>query len=333
MEFCDFVPQAARSYILEMINGELSKWDGLQRLVDKAKSELDQLAAKNQQKIIRDNRLSAAELKEQQRANSRYKQLLGDLEAVQRLGTDQRMAPTYRNLRDEFNEDEKLLRFLHAAWGARIDFLSRREILESATAISEEIAVEAESLAAKMRELVQTFHDTPLELHSISELLRQTDKYDLDGHNLGMWRIHRDVILGNPRPHLHASTAAKADTVLDSSPASETELYQSNLRYAWTLAPDFAGLLSKVAEIMGKFSPQEHGYIGAGVHSREINEKTAYIRALYKLLKDEHGFEVSLSLKKAMASVTTVILNKPNIDVTTDDISKTISRHEKREAG
>lgn len=51
MEFCDFVPQAARSYILEMINGEVPKWDGLQRLVDKAKLELDQYGTNLQKSL------------------------------------------------------------------------------------------------------------------------------------------------------------------------------------------------------------------------------------------------------------------------------------------
>ena len=103
MEFCDFVPQAARSYILETINGEVPKWDGLQRLADKAKTELDQLVARDQEKISRGNWLSIDELKEQKRVRSRYEQLLGDLEAVQRLGTDYQMAPAYKALHKKFN--------------------------------------------------------------------------------------------------------------------------------------------------------------------------------------------------------------------------------------
>jgi len=331
MEFCNFVPPAARSYILEMINGEPPKWDGLQRLVDKAKEQLDHLLRKNQSKA--DNLLSAAAFKEQRRAEAHYNQLLGDLEAVQRLGTDLQMEPAYKALKKRSNEDEPLRRFLHAAWGTRIDFLRHREALDRATALSKEIAVDAEHLSAKIRDLFETFHDTPLELHSISELLRQTDNNELDGHNRGMWRIHRGLILGDPPSEPTASSPNQEDRKVEPSPPTVEELYRRDLRYAWGVAPDFTELLSKISEIMGEFVPRKHGYIGAGVSSREANEKTAYIRGLYKLLKDAHGFKIDLPIKQAMAAVTTVMLNNPDIEVTTDDVTKAIKYFEKKGVG
>ena len=333
MEFCNFVPEAARSYIIEMINGEPSKWDGLQRIVDKTKEQLDQLLEKNQEKSRQGNLLTAEEVREQRRATAHYEQRLGDLEAVQRLGTDYQMEQAYKALKKRSNEDEPLRRFLHAAWGARIDFLRHREALDRATVLSKEIAVDAEHLSAKIRDLFETFHDTPLELHSISELLRQTDNNELDGYNRGMWRIHRGLILGDPPSEPTASSSNQEDRKVEPSPPTVEELYRRDLRYAWGVAPDFTELLSKISEIMGEFVPRKHGYIGAGISSREANEKTAYIRSFHKLLKDEHGFEICLLMKKAMAAVTAVMLNNPDIEVTTDDVTKAIKYYEKKGVG
>lgn len=330
MEFCNFVPTAARSYILEMINGEPPKWDGLQRSVDKAKEQLDQLLKKNQAKVEQGNLLSVAAVREQRRAEAHYKQLLGDLGAVQRFGADLQMEPAYKALKKSSDEDELLRRFLHAAWGARIDFLRYKDALDRAKILSEEIAVDAENLSTKIRDLFETFHDTPLELQSISELLRQTDNHELDGHNRGMWRLYRGVILGDPPIDQKDASPKKQDLLMEPTPPTDADVYRANLRYAWTLAPDFAELLSKVAETMGDFVPQKTGYIGAGISSREVNEKTAYIRGLYKLLKDAHGFKIDLPIRQAIAAVTAVMLNNPDIDVTTDDVTKAIEYYEKK---
>jgi hypothetical protein len=330
MEFCDFVPQAARSYILEIIDGKPPRWNGLQHLADKAKERLDQVLQKNQDKVGLGSLLSPAEVKERSRAEAHYQQLLGDLEAVQRLGTDSRMRAAYRALHKKFSKDEPLSHFLFAAWSARINFLRHKEALERAAVLSKEIAEEAESLGIKIRELTQTFHDTPLEFHSISQLLRQTDNNELDGHNRGMWRIHRGVILGDPPIDQKDTAPTKQDLFREPIPPSDTDLYRANVRYAWTLAPDFAQLLSRISEIMGDFVPQKHGYIGAGISSREANQKTAYIRGLYELLQHDHGFEIDLPMKQAMAAVTAVMLNNPDIDVSTDDVTKAIKFYQKK---
>jgi hypothetical protein len=79
---------------------------------------------------------------------------------------------------------------------------------------------------------------------------------------------------------------------------------------------------------MKDFSPKEHGYIGAGVASRENNEKTAYIRALYSLLHYEHGFEMSLPVRKAIATVTTIAMDHRDIEASLDDVTKAIDFYE-----
>jgi hypothetical protein len=330
MEFCDFVPRAARSYILEIIDGKPPRWNGLQHLADKAKERLDQVLQKNQDKVGLRSLLSPAEVKERCRAEAHYQQLLGDLAAVKRLGTDPRMEAAYKALHKKFRKDEPLRQFLFAAWSARISFLRHRDALNRATILSKEIAVDAEHLAAKIRDLFDSFPDTPLELHSIPELLRQTDNNQLDGHNRGMWRLYRGVILGDPPIDQKDASPKKQDLLMEPTPPTDADVYRANLRYAWTLAPDFAELLSKIAETMGDFVPQKTGYIGAGIGSREVNEKTAYIRALYKLLKDAHGFKIDLPIRQAIAAVTAVMLNNPDIDVTTDDVTKAIEYYEKK---
>lgn len=255
------------------------------------------------------------------------------------------MEAAYQGLESFFTNDNQWRRFLHSCWGARIDFHKYRERIANATDLLKEIAEQAEALALKMRTLDQVSTDLPLELHSIQVLLRQTENHSLFNRNLEMWRIHRGVVLGDqPFEDLQDTRLGQRDTSIEkvvvgnektgdeNTSVSEIDQYLSSVRYAWGLAPDFASLLFKVAEIMKDFSPEEHGYIGAGLASRESNEKTAYIRALYSLLSDGCGIEMSLPVRKAVASITTIALDHRDIEATLDDVTKAISSYEAKKA-
>lgn len=344
MNFKPFVPVPARRYIEETIRGSPDN-DGLEKVLANANQKLSEISVSLQKKLLDEGILASDDREKKKMAEAYRDQCAGDIAFLQRLGSDLRMEAAYQGLKDVFSTDNQWRRFLHSCWGARIDFDKYRERIKNATDRSKEIAEEAEALALKIRALDQVPTDLPLELHSIQALLRQTENHSLFDRNLEMWRIHRGIILGDQPPEVIEDTRLGQKDILiknlivkteetddEKISVNEIDQYRSNIRYAWSLAPDFASLLFKVAEIMKDFSPKEHGYIGAGVAFRESNEKTAYIRALYSLLSDGCGIEVSLPVRKAIALITTIALDHLDIDVTLDDVTKAISYYEARNA-
>ena len=344
MNFKSFVPAPARRYIEETIRGCPDN-DGLEKVLADANQRLSEISVSLQKKLQNDGILNSDDLKNKNMAEAYRDQCAGDIAFLHRLGSDLRMEAAYQGLEDVFTNDNQWRRFLHSCWGARINFHNYRERIANATDLSKEIAEQADALALKIRELDQVPTDLPLELYSIQALLRQTDNHSVSDRNLEMWRIHRGVILGDQPPEdLEDTRLGQRDTLIEKAcpenegegseaiSASEIDQYRSSVRYAWGLAPDFASLLFKVAEIMKDFSPEEHGYIGAGVALRESNEKTAYIRALYSLLSDGCGIEMSLPVRKAIASITTIALDQRDIEATLDDVTKAINSYEAKKA-
>lgn len=345
MNFKSFVPPPARRYIEETMRGS-SDNDGLEKILANANQRISEISVSFQKKLQNDGILNSDDLKNKSMAEAYRDQCAGDIAFLQRLGSDLRMETAYQELEGVFTAENEWRRFLHSCWGARIDFHKYRKRIKSATYLSKEIAEQAEALALKIRELDQGITDNmPLELHSIQALLRETDNHSVSDRNLEMWRIHRSVVLGDQPPeYIEDAQLGQRDTLIEKAcpenegegseaiSASEIDQYRSNVRYAWGLAPDFASLLFKVAEIMKDFSPEEHGYIGAGVAFRESNEKTAYIRALYSLLSDGCGIEMSLPVRKAIALVTTIAMDHEDIEATLDDVTKAISSYEAKKA-
>jgi len=344
MNFKSFVPAPARRYIEETIRGCPDN-DGLEKVLADANQRLSVISVSLQKKLQDDGILNSDDLKKKNMAQAYRDQCAGDIAFLHRLGSDLRMEAAYQGLEGVFTNDNQWRRFLHSCWGVRIDFHKYRERIANATDLSKEIAEQAETLALKIRAVDQVSTDLPLELHSIQALLRQTENHSLFDRNLEMWRIHRGVVLGDQPPEVIDETRlGQKDILIENlivkteetgngkTSASEIDQYLSSVRYAWGLAPDFASLLFKVAEIMKDFSPEEHGYIGAGLASRESNKKTAYIRALYSHLSDGCGIEMSLPVRKAIASITTIALDHRDIEATLDDVTKAISSHEAKKA-
>lgn len=270
-------------------------------------------------------------------------QLEEDIAFLKRLGSHQDMKFAFKELQHTFTSDDQYQRFLYAAWSARIDFSKYKQRLRQAKGLAMQIAETAQLLSEKINALYKTHTDLPSELDSIDLLLRKTENRANQNHNFEMWRKHRGVILGDPPSQDHENVLINdRETALDQLEKlarrvsgeqvedDELEKNRSDLKYAWTLAPNFAALLSTLSEVMENFEPKEHGFIGAGVASREHNEKTAYIRAFYTLLHAESGIEISLPVRKAMANVTTVMLNRRDIEATLDDVTKAIASLEHR---
>ena len=62
--------------------------------------------------------------------------------------------------------------------------------------------------------------------------------------------------------------------------------------------------------------------IDAAIRARQKNPKTEYLRALLYLLIDEHGFAITKPIMKAIAIMTTVAIDSPDVVATCDDVQK-----------
>jgi hypothetical protein len=240
-------------------------------------------------------------------------------------------------LTTEFTDDQEWRSFIRAAWAARVDYKKHRDRLKRAAELSGEIADAAKTLANLIREFSEIGLNGPDEFYSVSEILRRTDNHEMQGHNLHMWRSMRRHIMGElPIRDLPETKIVIENIDLESlaeinrvhvgervTIAPEEEA-RNMLRYAWGTAPEFPALLDTVAEASLAFSPGESGIIGAAIESRQHNAKTEYIRAFGSLLTNSHGFVLSLPIKKAMAFVSNVVINLPDIDITYDDIRKAL---------
>jgi hypothetical protein len=344
MKFESFVPAPVRIYIEETISGSQNH-DGLEKILANAKQSFLDISASLQQKLDDIGFLDSESIDKKNRTQAYRDQCEGDVAFLCRLGSDLRMKAAYKSLEKVFTTDDQWRQFLYCCWSARIDFNRYREKMENATDLSKKIAEEAESLATKIRAIEQVHTNLPLELHSIQALLRVTENRSLFDRNLEMWRIHRGVVLADQPPQdfdnarliqetttLHKVSFRSDEEVVQQKVVSEVDQYRSNVKYSWGLAPDFASLLFKLAEIMKDFLPKEHGYIGAGLASRESNEKTAYIRALYNLLSNSPGIEMNLHVRKAIVSVTSIALDQKDVEVTLDDVTKAIGSFEAKNA-
>lgn len=266
--------------------------------------------------------------------------LAGEVDCLRRLAHDARMRDVFALLTREFSTDEQWRSFIRSAWAARVDFAKYRDRLKRATELKGEIADAAEKLANLMRQFANTGINGPSELYSIPELLRQTDNYEMQGHNLYMWRSMRRHVLGDlPSGDIHG---AKPPEVENGEPMTQTEIVivpmdgkaniapeeelRNMLRYAWGTAPDFSALLGTVANAARAFKPSESGAIGAAIEYRQRSPKTEYLRAFGNLLTDVHKFALTKPILQAIAIVANVVINLPDVDVTRDDVRKALAR-------
>jgi hypothetical protein len=249
------------------------------------------------------------------------------------------MRDAFALLTREFIDDQQWRSFTYAAWAARVDFAKYRDRLKRATELKSEIAEAAETLAKLIRQFSETGINGPGEFYSIPELLRQTDNYEMQGHNLHMWRSMRQHVLGElPKrdipekrpPGESGDTMPPIEIVFvpmtEKAETDPKEEARNMLCYAWGTAPEFSVLLDTVAKAGWAFKPSESGMIGAAIESRQKSQKTEYLRAFGNLLIDVHGFALSTPIMKAMAIVANVVINSPDVDVTYDDVRKTLAK-------
>lgn len=338
MEFPIFVPAPIQAHIEAILEGEPERGiPGYIRLLDEAKQKLDAVTESLNRKSIcgEVEYLDGLRLQKLE-AMAHHDRLTGDVDCMQRLAKDLRMRDGYAMLSSVVEDDEQQRGFIHAAWAARIDYSKYRDRLKQASELKGLIAEAAEELA----ELLHRFADTgaigPDEFFSISELLRQTDNHGMQNHNLYMWRSMRRHILGdlpeqipaNPQPLDKVGIQIQffSDTAGNNAEISPEEKTANMLRYAWGTAPEVSALLRTLADAARTFRPRELGMIGAAIDSRQHNPKTEYLRAFANLLTKVHNINLTTKVMHVMATVATVVINLPDVDVTFDDVRKVLAK-------
>jgi hypothetical protein len=338
MDFPAYVPAAVRAHITTLIEGD-SRWPqgwaaslaDAERQLAEIEGAIDAKTRRGEHEYLPSPRIQRAE------ALAHRDMLAGEVDCLQRLAHDARMAEAFELLAHEFTDDRQWQNFIYAAWAARGDFAKYRDRLKRATELKGEIADAAETLAKLIRQFADTGINGPSEIYSIPELLRQTDNHKMEGHNLAMWRSMRQHVLGDfPKrdaPEAKPASGEPMPTVEivivpmgEKAEIGPEEEARNMLRYAWGTAPDFSALLGTVANAARNFKPSESGMIGAAIQTRQRNPKTEYLRAFGNLLTDVHKFTLKMAIMQAMAIVANVVINLPDVDVTNDDVRKTLAR-------
>lgn len=342
MDYSSYVPEVVRVDIQSRIYGDSNNRQGWSASLASAENSLRRADANLAEALSHGNQYSINELRvEKAQAQEHRDGMASEVACLNRLAHDARMESAYTTLSKEFTTDDQWRNFTHAAWAARVDYSKFRNRKKQAELLANEIANAAENLA----NMLSKFHSTgicgPGELSSIPALLEATDNHDMDNRNLHMWRSMRRHVLGrdaakNDSDGVHGAlgnesladnrvnvrvklVALKVEAVVDTA----TEA-RNMLRYAWGTAPSLNALLGTVARAAREFTVNESGAIGAALKKRQSNPSTEYIRAFAHLLFDMHRFQLSSPLMNAMAIVATVVINDPQVDVSYDDVRKSI---------
>lgn len=220
------------------------------------------------------------------------------IETLKSIATDERMKEVWPILQAHFRDDANLGYFVDAAWASNIDYRRFRERTKTAKKNAKKIATQAKKLMELLATSLRDYSEWPNEFTSIRALLAGTDGTD------PKWPYLRSGLLGaTAGPESHGT------------------------RYAWSTAPKLAECLQTLAAAANGFEPPdfdpEFGLVGAALATRQTSEKTAYIRAFAASLSS-HDIEILPPVKRAMAGTAAVILNHPDLIVSTDEVSKAL---------
>lgn len=358
MDFLAYVPAAVRAHISTLIEGDSWEPTGWQESLASAERQLTEIDGKieNCTRWGKDDYLSDLMTKKAE-AVAHRDSLASDIDCLRRLAHDPRMPEAFALLTREFTDDKQWRSFIYAAWAARVDFTKYRDRFKRVAEMKIKIADTAERLANLIRQFADTGIDGPSEFYSISELLRQTDNYEMQGYNLYMWRAMRRHILGDPtRQDVLEEKEIQLELDLDDPSDSFSRIYhlpgpgndapgivisftetssdlddpieqeRNAIRYGWGTAPHLPSLLDTVAKAAQQWKPSADGFIDAAIASRQRSPKTEYLRAFGNLLIDIHKFTLTTPIMRAIATTANVVINLPDVDVTYDDVRKALAK-------
>ena len=336
MKFRSYVPQAVRVSTDLWLEGKGYKQNGLNSAL--AKAEADLLRIEQQRDKWANDETRSNQLRiEQANATNHRDDLAADVACLQRLVHDPRMQPAYAKLANLPNvTDDDLSGFIHAAWAARIDYTAYRDAMTDAADTVRKVAAAAGVLAELLSRADSTgWHDyLPAECFDLRSLLKKTEHAPAD-RNFQMWPDMRAFILGEAEPAREApgeagvsSKSVRVEFVpLSHAERRDPEAETRNmLRYAWYTAPSMAKIIAAMQRETLSCIPSEPSFIAQAVNSRKKAPKAAYLRAFGTLLRDEHGFDLEASVREAMATTATVVLNDANDSVCTADVSSALTR-------
>ena len=190
MDFLAYVPAAVRTYITALIEGDSWEPMGWQESLASTERELAAIdeaiiscTRKGEDDYLPRLRSDRTEVSE------RRDMLAGEMDCLRRLGCDERMRDAFASLTREFTDDGQWRSFIYAAWAARVDFAKYRDRFKRVAEMKIKIADTAERLANLIRQFADTGIDGPSEFYSISELLRQTDNYEMQGYNFRAFKV------------------------------------------------------------------------------------------------------------------------------------------------
>lgn len=340
MDFPAYVPAAVRTCISTMLEGDSWEPLGWRQSLIIAERELNEIEREIKIKTQRGEVEYLSGLRKQRSEATEHRDsLASDVDFLKRLAHDARMADAYALLTREFTDDDQWRRFTNAAWAARADYSKYRTRLKRAEELKTEIANAAEKLVKLIQQFSETGVNGPNEFYSVPDLLRQTDNYEMTGHNLRMWRSMRHHVLGDrPQSDRPESEPQKESYEIQTIPQIAINYHRSGeklycdpleegrniLRYAWGTAPGLPSLLGSLSKAARNFKPVESGMIGAAIDSRQRSSKTEYLRAFGNLLTEVHDFVLTTQITKAIAVVATVAINLPDVVVSYDDVRKAL---------
>ena len=341
MNFPAYVPAVVQAYIAARIEGgDFLPRGGLAASLERAEKKLVASKSKIAELAKAGEDADPWLLRQRVKHKISCDQLAADVDCLQRLAHDRRMREVYSALTALFT-DEQLRGFIYSAWSARMNYAPYRQRLNRATQLTSDIAKTAAKLAGLLREMEEESPDQPAEFGHIPSLLERTENSRDDR----MWRWMRPHVLGLLPEHEAAKVAPLRSVgepitvgtiqVVTGVPGEEDESVtvetgeldpaeqaRRAVRYAWGVSPSLWALLDTVARAARAFRPRETGMIGAAVSSRKRNPKTEYLRAFVSLLRDDHGLKLTVPIMKAMAAISNVIINDPDVDVSFDDVRK-----------
>lgn len=341
MRFPDYVPNSVRLYLTDLIEGNDWAKEGWKHAHVIVGKELKQIKHKiNICNVDADLQSLKEELTE---VTKRYNELEENINCLYRLGTDSRMKEVYSLLSRNISDDRDLKKIIYAAWAAKCDFSVFRDRVKRATELNSKIMIAANRLENLIKEFEETGVNGPNEFYGVRDILEKTDNSKNRNYNFEMWRSLRHIIFGYDVKDNNSDenfllkeegySPPKIEVIFvdpkEKHVIDPVKSYQNTIEYTWGVAPDFSELLRTVADAAKHFTPEEGGVVRAAIAKRESNPKTEYLRAFSHLLKEGHKILIGPIEMNAMALIANVVINLPHIDVSYDDVAKTINNFEK----
>lgn len=343
MLFPTYVPAAVRDYLHRQLDGEEPEAYNLRYALAKAVREVMALQQEMERCDLGQDSKRLTDLRRRyQEALALRDGLRLEVECLERLASDPRMRDAYAALMLVIATDAQWQGFIASAWVSRQKYGRERERRSRAIDLRERIAANARQLVGLLRELDALDIDPPGVCSSLPTLIRCTEIDDLHNPTLQSarthWRAMRRVILGDtpppaPEDEVLPSPGAEASSLVIkpvfvaadercSVPAEQA--LGDALRYAWGKAPDLATHLETLAREVAGWEPGPRGFIRQAIASREHNAMQEYLRSFITILTEDYGFELTLPVKKAIATTAMVVDGGVDVDVTLETVSKVI---------